>query len=136
GDARLHAVSTVVEVCSTLAGGERRLQVAIRGGDDARVEVDRSLAAHPREPKVLEHVEELGLEGERQLRDLVQVDRALVRVLELPRLPPVRAGEGALLVAEELGLEQLQRNRGTVDLAERAVAAWRSRVAGPGDAVV
>src|SRR5205809_5492920 len=76
----------------------------------------------PREAKVLEHVEELGLEGERELGDLVEVDRALVRVLELPGLSPVRTGEGALLVAEELGLEQPRRDRGTVDLDERTLA--------------
>src|SRR5207237_124293 len=69
-------------------------------------------------------------------RDLVQVDRALVRVLELPRFPPVRAGEGALLVAEELGLEQFRRDRGTVDLDERAAPAWRRRMDGAGDEVL
>src|SRR5207249_7935778 len=80
-------------------------------------------APHPRETKVLEHMEELGLERERQFCDLVQVDRALVGILELPWFPPMRAGEGALLVAEEFGLEEARRDRRTVHLDEGPVAA-------------
>src|SRR5207244_4804373 len=63
-------------------------------------------------------------------------DRAPVRVLELPGLAPVRAGEGALLVAEELGLEQPRRDRRTVDLDEGTVAPGRLRMDGPGDQVL
>jgi hypothetical protein len=70
-------------------------------------------------------VEELGLEGRRQLRELIQIDRAPVRRLELPVLTPVRTGEGAPLVPEELGLEQPQRDRGAVDLDERTTTARR-----------
>src|SRR2546425_13233973 len=116
-------IEAVVEVLSELAAGHRVLQVPIRRGDHACVNINQPVAPHPREPKVLEHMEELGLEGERQLCNLVQADRALVRILELPRLPPVRAREGALLVAEELGLEQLRRDCGTIELDERTVAA-------------
>src|SRR2546425_3299201 len=68
-------------------------------------------------------MEELGLERDRQFCDLVQVDRALVGILELPWFPPVGAGEGAPLVAEEFGLEELLRDRCTVHLDEGTVAA-------------
>ena len=80
-------------------------------------------------------MEKLGLESLRQLRELVQVDRALVRVLELPVLAPVRAGEGAPLVPEELGLEQTQRDRGAVDLDERTTTARRGGMDGAGHQV-
>ena len=52
------------------------------------------MAPDSREAKVLEHVEQLGLKRQGQLADLVQTDRPLVRVLELPELAPVRAREG------------------------------------------
>src|SRR3989441_941110 len=68
--------------------------------------------------------------------DLVEIDRAPLRVLEWPGLAPVRPGEGALLVAEELGLEQLRRDRRTVDLDERTVAPGRLRMDGPGNEVL
>jgi hypothetical protein len=64
------------------------------------------VASDAREPKILQHLKERGLERERQLCDLVQEEGASVGVLELSRLPPMGAGESALLVTEELGLEQ------------------------------
>jgi hypothetical protein len=53
---------------------------------------------------------------ERQLRDLIEIDRALIGELELPGLHSVCAGEDAALVAEELGLEQSHGDRRAVDL--------------------
>ena len=41
-------------------------------------------------------MEELGLEGRRQLRELIQIDRAPARRLELPVLTPVRTGKAPL----------------------------------------
>ena len=57
------------------------------------------------------------------LADLVQEDRSVVRVLELAELALLGAGEGALLEAEELALEQLRRQRRAVDLHEGLVVA-------------
>ena len=65
-------------------------------------------------------MEQLRLEAERHLADLVEHQRALGRLLELARLVAIRAGERAALVAEELGLEQLFRERRAVDLQEVA----------------
>src|SRR5437667_1814310 len=135
-DADVHDIEPVVEVLSELPAGHRVLQIPIRGRDHPCVDVDRPVAPHPRESKILEHMEELGLEGTGQLRNLVQVDRALVRALELPKLPPVRASEGSLLVAEELGLDQPRGNRGTVDLDKRPVAARRPRMDRSGDEIL
>src|SRR2546427_5343951 len=44
----------------------------------------------------------------------------LFRSLELPQLPPVRAREGALLVAEELGLEQPRSEEHTSELQSQS----------------
>src|SRR6185369_5726591 len=92
--------------------------------------------ADPREPEVLQHVEELGLQGERQLADLIEVDRALVRIFELSGLAAMGAGEGALLVTEELGFEELLRDRRAVDLDERPLTASRRRMDRSGDEVL
>ena len=48
----------------------------------------------------------------------------------------MRAGEGPLLMPEELGLEQTRRDRSTVDLDERATVTCRSGVDGPGNQVL
>jgi hypothetical protein len=73
-------------------------------------------------------VKQLGLQRDGHLGNFVEIERALIGVLELPRLPAMRAGEGAALVAEELGLEELRRDGGAIDLHERPRLAPRSRV--------
>jgi len=69
------------------------------------------------------------------LRELIQVDRALARTLELAGLAPVCAGEGALLMPEELGLEQALRDRGAVNLDEWTTTARRDGMDGSGHQV-
>ena len=57
---------------------------------------------------LLEHAQELGLHVERHVADLVEQDGAARGELELARVAlGAGAREGALLVAEELRLEQL-----------------------------
>ena len=79
------------------------------------------VAAHPEERPALQHPQQLHLGGQRDLADLVQEDGAAVGQLE-PAQPPLgRAGEGALLVAEQLRLEQGLRQRGAVHRDEGLV---------------
>jgi hypothetical protein len=52
----------------------------------------------------------------REFPDLVEEDGAAARELEAPLAPLDGSGEGAPLVAEQLGGEQAFRQRGTVDL--------------------
>src|SRR4030095_11690642 len=52
--------------------------------------------------------------------DLVEEERAAVRLLEATADPAVRAREGALLVAKELALEKTVREGGAVHRDERA----------------
>src|SRR2546430_8081611 len=102
-------------------------EVAIGGGDESHVGVDDLLAADARELAVLEHVQQLGLQPQRHLADLVEEERALVGRLELAGLLAIGAGERALLVAEQLGLEQLARQGGAVHLQE-LLAGTRRRL--------
>src|SRR5262249_5094691 len=73
---------------------------------------------------------------ERQLTDLVEIDRPLVRELELTWLAPVRPRERALLVAEQLRLEQLLGDRGAVDLDEGTLRAGRREMDRTGDQIL
>src|SRR5437899_516328 len=134
--ADLDHVEPVVEVFPELTTSHRLFEVPISRGDHARIDVDHSVPADAREPEILQHVEELRLQRVRKLGDLVEVDRPFVRVLELARLATMRAREGALLVAEELGLEQPLGNGGAVDLDEGPLAARGGHMDGAGDAVL
>ena len=77
--------------------------------------------------------QQLGLAVERHLADFVEKERAGVGLLEQADVVGVGAGERALLVAEELALHQVARNRRAVDAEHRPVAAGAGPVNGPGD---
>ena len=78
--------------------------------------------AHRADGLLLDHAQQLDLHVQRQVGDLVEEQRAALGGLEQARLVGDGAGEAALLVAEELALHQLGRNRAAVDRHERPVA--------------
>src|SRR5206468_4578282 len=119
-----------------LTASHRLFEVTISRGDHPRIDVDHSVPADAREPEILQHVEELRLKRVRKLGYLVEVDRPFVRVLERARLAAMRAREGALLVAEEFGLEQPLGNGGAVDLDEGPLAARGRHMDGAGDEIL
>ena len=123
----------VEEVLAEAALGDLLLQVLVRGGEHADVDAERLLAAHALERLLLQHAQHLGLRLQAHVADLVEEDRAAVGQLELAAAPRHRAGEGAALVAEELGLDQLLGDGRAVHLDEGAVAARRLRVDGARD---
>ena len=68
-------------------------------------------AADRRELALLQHAQQPGLRLGRHVADLVEEQRAAGRLLEPARRALDRAGEGAALVAEQLALDQLARDR-------------------------
>ena len=77
----------------------------------------------PLDLALLEHAQHLGLRLQAHVADFVEEDRAAVGLLELADLLLGGAGERALLVAEQLGLDQLVGDRRAVDLHEALAAA-------------
>src|SRR6266403_2095495 len=112
-------VQAVVEVLAEASRLHLGLEVLVGGGEDADVDLERAVAAHPFELALLEHAQDLRLRLERHVADLVEEERAAVGDLELPLARHDRTREGALLVAEELALDQLARERSAVHLDER-----------------
>ena len=99
-----------------------------RRRDEPDVHRDLRRSPDTHEPPVLEKPEQLHLCGERHLSNLVEKEGASCRRLDLAAGSLARAGESALLVAEELALEQSLRNRRAVDGDEGAVMAMREVV--------
>ncbi len=135
-ECELDHLQAVVQVLAEGAGPHHRLEVAVRGGQHAHIDLDRTVAAEARELAVLQHVQQLGLEGRRHVADLVEHHRALLRELELAdaRLPG--AGEGAAFVAEQLAFQQVRRQRRAVHLHERPGPSRRPPVHLAGDHVL
>ncbi len=76
---------------------------------DAHVDLERLRRAEPLELPALQHPQQLRLHLERQLADLVEEERAAVGDLEAAERALDGAGEGALLVAEQLALDERRR---------------------------
>ncbi len=113
------------------AGLDHRRQRAVGGADHAQVDRHGLGAADRQHHPLGEHAKQRGLGGQRELAHLVQEERAAVRRAHQARRVVVGAREGALLVAEELGLEQGRSDGGAVDGHQRALAA-RAGVQGVG----
>ena len=75
----------------------------------------------------------LACRGQRHVADLVEEERAAVALLELADAAAVGAGEGALLVAEQLALQQGLRDGGAVEGQERRLGPGAVLVDGAGD---
>jgi hypothetical protein len=110
----------VEEIFAEAALREGPGQVAIRGGEDPDVDLHGARAADALELTVLEDAKKLRLEVQGELADLVQEERPAVGELEAAHAGGGRAREGALLVAEQLALDEGGRQGGTVDADQRA----------------
>ena len=118
-----------------VALGACSLQVAIGSGDDTYIGFQRLRAAEPLELALLEEAEKLRLDDEAHLTDLVEKERAAGRLLDPPRLRLEGAREGALLEAEELGLEEVLGQRRAIDRDEWARGPPRGAVDEASDAL-
>ena len=113
-------IEPIIEVLAEATLGDFLLEIAVRRGHDARVHVDRLVAAQARDFPFFEHTQQLGLRRGRQIADLIQEQRPPARRLERALARRVGAGERAALVAEQLALDKLMRQRCAVERDEWA----------------
>jgi hypothetical protein len=81
-------------------------EIRVRRGNHADVDLDRVRVADALELALLQHAQQLRLERGTHRPDLVEEERALVRLLEASLARADGAGERAADVAEELRLQQ------------------------------
>ena len=104
----------MIQILAELAFADQFFQIAMRGHDHAHVHLDRPVAADALHFLLLQHAQQLGLHERGHVADLVQKQRAAVRLFELAEVPRGGAGERAFFVAEQLGFDQLGGNGGAV----------------------
>ena len=114
----VHAVQAVVQVQPETPQLHQPGQRPVGGHDDPRVDPARPEPADPLDRQILNRPQQLRLRRRREVRDLVEEQRPLVRVLELST-PPTHAGRRPLLDPEQLRFEQRLDDRRTVDGDER-----------------
>ncbi len=105
----------------------------IRSRDHAHVDFLSGVAAQALKFLLLQDAQQLGLQLQRNVTDLVEEERSLVRQFEASDLARDGSGEGASLVAEELALQQAHGNGRAVDLDEGALAPRTAIVNGARD---
>ncbi len=124
-------IDAVVEVGAKAAAGDRLFQVDGGRGDQAYIALQHLVGADRLELLLLQHAQQLALQGQRHVADLVEKQRAALGDLQLARPALARgAGEGARRGAEELGLQQAFGNRRRVDADERLVGPRRGGMDG------
>src|SRR5262249_8721618 len=112
----------VVEIEPEPALGGLCVQSRVRGGDDPHVHRGSAATDRP-DQLLLEATQELGLQREGQLAHLVEAEGPPVGLAKLAR-GLLDTGRDAAPDAEQLRLEQLARDGGTVDGDEGRRAAW------------
>src|SRR5690606_713866 len=100
-------VEPVEKVLAKEPLADQQSEVAVRSGDDANVRADRHPAPHRRVLALLQHTKEPRLRLDRHVTDLVEKEGAAIRLLEAAGRARRSAGECALLVSEQLALDQL-----------------------------
>ena len=122
-----------VEVLAEAALLHLRGEVAVGRRDEANVDGARRARADRLHLPLLQHAQELRLERRRDLADLVEEERAARGALEDALAVAVGAGERALHVAEELGLEHRLAERLHVQRHEGPLGAIGGVVDRAGD---
>ena len=117
-------VQPVKEVGAEQAPLDLLLQIAVGGHDQTEVQFNLLGARQALNGLLLDQLQQLGLDVGRQLADLIQKQGAVVGELDLADLAGGGgAGERALLVAEQLGFDEVFMEDRAVDLDEGAVSA-------------
>ena len=128
-----HNVDSIKEVAPKCARREQRVEIAAGRCDDARRKRHVLTAAEARELAVLKDAKKLGLQSRRQRVDVVEINGAAFGQLETANASRHRVGECPALVAKELALEKIGRNRRAVDMDEGLAAPRTAGVNGFGE---
>ena len=90
-------------------------QIAIGGGDDADIRLHRLIATDAGVFPLLEHAENLALQGHGHVANFIQKEGSSIALLEAPLALGLGPGKGAFFMAEEFAFQQVFRNGGAID---------------------
>ena len=114
-----HDIQAEIQVLPETAFADHGGQVAMRGGDDSQIDGDRLDAADRHDGALLNAAQQFGLNGQRQLADFIEKQRAAIGTANEAQSGRDGAGERALHVAEQLRFHQLGREDRAIDRHKR-----------------
>src|SRR5450631_4217934 len=86
----------------------------MRSDENPYIHADGLISANALDFALLKHAQQLRLHGQWHIADLIEENRAVFCLLELPQMAGGGSGKRSLLVAEQFGFDQLRWNRGAV----------------------
>ena len=113
--AQRHDIEPVIKILAEQALADQLAQVAVGGGDDAHIGLDRRAPADRGVFALLQHAQQPRLRFQRHVADFVQEQRAAFGLLETADAAIGGAGEGAALMAEQFAFHQFLGDRRHVD---------------------
>ena len=118
----LQHIQTVIQVLPKALFFNSLQKILIRRRDDPHVQIDHPIAANTHDLPLLNDTQQLRLHSRRNISDLVQKNRPVIRPFKITDFPVfVRSGKRAADIAEELGFQQIFGDRCTVHADKRSV---------------
>ena len=115
-------VQPVVQILAEMAGVDGFLQLHVGRCQHPHVNGNALARTQAHHFALLQHPQQLDLNGHRQITDFIEEQGAAIGLLEPAGLGAEGAGESAFFVAEQLGLDQGFRERTAVHRHKRPVA--------------
>ena len=123
-------IEPVIQVLPELARLHHLCQVFVRGADDAHIYGDFFRSAQGAHLPLLNHAQQLGLHGKRQVANFVQKQRAARCALEQAFAVGYRPGISAFAGTEKFGFEQRFGNGAAIDGHKRPIGTVAALVQG------
>ena len=105
----------MIEVPAECSQPDHLRQVLVRTGQKSRIDLHRHGLAHGHDFVLLQHAEELGLQGKGKLADFIEKDRSSIGRAEHAQHRLLGARERAANVAEELAFEKTLADTRAID---------------------
>src|SRR5205823_2000701 len=121
-------VDQIEKIFPKSAIGNQLRQILVRGADDPYVDLDRATATNPLDDLILKKAQQLDLYWLRDVADLIEKQRTVVRSLNLSNDLLYGSSERASLVSEQLALEQCLGNCRAAQGDERAICSKTERM--------
>ena len=124
----LHNIQPVEQILPELPRLDRLLEISVRRRNDPNINRRVLQRADPLKFPVIQEGQKFRLHRHRQFADLVQKDRTAVRQLNQALFRLERPRKRAALVAKELALHQIFRNRTAVNAYHQVILAGAVRM--------
>ena len=122
-NANRHNIQPEIQILAKQAMRNQLAQIPVGRSDDAHIGANRAASTNRGKFAFLQHPQKPGLRFQRHVADFVQEQGAAIGLLETARRAGSGPCKGALLMPEQLALDQFARNRRHIDRDKRTVAA-------------